>query len=72
MLRLGNTIRLTAREIQQFRDITGFEPRDVRSLRDLDAYVALCKRYYRGRSRELRTLRQLIDHKHRRCMRAVD
>jgi hypothetical protein len=61
MLRLGDRIRLTPREVDRLRKITGFEPVDVKSVHDLEEYVARCKRHYWGTSRETRLLHWLID-----------
>jgi hypothetical protein len=61
MLRLGDRIRLTPREVERLRKITGSAPVGVKSVRDLDEYVASCKRHYWGTSRETRLLHWLID-----------
>ncbi len=61
MLRLGNQIRLTPREVDRLRKITGIAPVGVKSVHDLDEYVARCKRHYWGTSRETRLLHWLID-----------
>lgn len=37
MIRLGNHIRLTSREVARFTHITGFAPDDVKTIEDLDA-----------------------------------
>jgi hypothetical protein len=39
MIRLGNSIRLTRREVERLTKITGMAPVDVRSLDDLDKYI---------------------------------
>jgi hypothetical protein len=52
MLRLGNQIRLTSKEVERFTETTGFRPVNVKSVDDLDAYVAYCKQYYWGVSKE--------------------
>ena len=36
MIRLGNQLRLTGREVERFTRITGIEPVGVKSLDDLD------------------------------------
>ena len=51
MLRLGNRIRLTSRDVARFTEITGFVPENVKTLDDLDDFVRRCKRYYWGQSR---------------------
>ncbi len=71
MLRLGNKIRLTPREIERFTKITGFIPVDVKTIDDLDAYVAKCKRYYWGVSEDTRFLHWLIDKERSRCLGAA-
>jgi len=71
MLRAGKAIRLTAPEVERFIRLTGFEPGNVKSLADLDAYVAVCKHYYRGRSRDAAVLRRRIDRQRARCLAAV-
>jgi hypothetical protein len=68
MLRLGNQVRLTPKEIERLTKITGFEPVNVRTLRDLDAFVAACKRHYWGVSRDTRFLHWLIDKERSRCI----
>jgi hypothetical protein len=50
------TIRLTACEVARFTQITGFAPDDVKTIEDLDAYIAYCKRYYWGVSEDTRFL----------------
>lgn len=61
MLRLGQQIRLTRREVERFTEITGFEPVNVRTLDDLCAYVDECKKHYWGVSDDTRFLHYLID-----------
>lgn len=61
MLRLGNTIRLTSREIERFTEITGFVPVNVKTLEDLQRYVEECKKYYWGVSDDTKLLHYLID-----------
>jgi len=67
MLRLGQQIRLTRREVERFTQITAIEPVGIRSLGDLDAYVARCKAYYWGVSRDTQFLHWLIDGEVRKC-----
>jgi len=52
MIRLGNNIRLTHREIERFTRITGLEPVGVRTLDDLDEYIRECKAHYWGVSED--------------------
>lgn len=66
MLRLGNHIRLTRKEVERLTKITGFEPVNVKTLEDLDTFIAQCKRYYWGASRDTQFLHWLID-KERSC-----
>jgi hypothetical protein len=67
MIRLGGQIRLTRREVERLTEITGFEPFNVKTLRDLDDYIARCKRFYWGRSKATRFLHWLIDRERARC-----
>lgn len=71
MIRLGQQIRLTRREVERFNKVTGIEPVGIRTLVDLQAYVARCKAHYWGRSRETQLLHWLIDEEHRRCCEAA-
>ena len=68
MLRSGTQIRLTRAEAERFTLYTGFEPVGVKTLKDLDAYVARCKAYYWGVSRHTRALHILIDEQRSRCL----
>jgi hypothetical protein len=67
MIRLGSHIRLTRREIARFTRITAIEPARIRTLADLDDYIARCKSHYWGVSRETKFLHWLIDREYRRC-----
>jgi hypothetical protein len=69
MIRLGKHVRLTSQEVERFTLITGFVPEAVKSVEDLDAYVAYCKRYYWGTSEDTRFLHWLIDKERARCFR---
>lgn len=71
MIRLGQQIRLTRREIERFTKVTGIEPVGIRTPVELQAYVALCKAHYWGHSRETQFLHWLIDQEHRRCCEAA-
>lgn len=68
MIRLGQNIRLTSKEVDLFKDITGFEPTDVKTIDNFDAYIEQCKRYYWGVSKDTRFLHWLIDEERSRCM----
>lgn len=68
MLRLGNQIRLTRKEVERLTKITGFQPLDVKTLDDLDAFVESCKRHYWGASEDTRFLHWLIDKERSRCI----
>ncbi|RTL56521.1 MAG: hypothetical protein EKK46_04775 [Rhodocyclaceae bacterium] len=71
MIRLGSQIRLTHREVERFRKITGIEPGDIRSLDSLDAYIARCKMHYWGVSKETLFLHWLIDRECAQCREAA-
>jgi hypothetical protein len=68
MLQLGRTVRLTAPEIERFTKLTGFSPDDVKTLDDLDAYIAHCKRYYVGVTEDTHFLHWLIDQERSACL----
>ena len=68
MIRHGNQLRLTGREVERFTRITGIEPVGVKSLDDLDDYIGRCKDYYQGASQEARFLRWLLDEERSRCL----
>ena len=68
MIRLGNHIRLTSREVARFTHITSFAPDDVKTIEDLDAYIARCKHFYWGTSEPTRFLHWLIDRERARCL----
>ncbi|HEY8102687.1 MAG TPA: hypothetical protein VIF82_18260 [Burkholderiaceae bacterium] len=68
MLRLGNHIRLTPREIERFTTITDFAPVDLKTLDELDAYIKKCKRYYWGTSSDTKFLHWLIDKEYARAL----
>jgi len=71
MIRLGQRIRLTRREVERFTKITGITPVDVRTLDDLAAYVLRCKAHYWGVSRETQFLHWLIDREYEQCWHAA-
>lgn len=61
MLRLGNVIRLTPRDIDRLTTITGFRPGGIKRVDDLDAYVRKCKQYFWGVSEDTKLMHYLID-----------
>ena len=67
MIRLGQQVRLTSREVERFTKITGIAPVGVRTPAAFDAYIALCKAHYWGVSRETQFLHWLIDREYQRC-----
>jgi hypothetical protein len=67
MIRLGQQVRLTRREVERFTKITGIAPAGVRTLGAFDAYIARCKAHYWGVSRETQFLHWLIDREVQRC-----
>ena len=71
MIRLGSQIRLTHREVERFRKITGIEPVGIRTSDDLDAYIARCKAHYWGVSKETQFLHWLIDREYAQCRQAA-
>ena len=68
MIRLGNSIRLTRREVERFTKITGIAPVDVRTLDDLDKYIGECKANFWGESENTRFLHFLLDEERSRCL----
>jgi hypothetical protein len=68
MIRFGKQIRLTKKEVERFAELTGFEPMNVKTLEDLDAYIARCKRHYWGVSKDTQFLHWLIDQERSRCV----
>jgi hypothetical protein len=68
MLRCRQQIRLTRTEIDRLTEITGFVPENIKTLSDLDAYVARCKAHYWGVSDDTRFLHWLIDRERLRCI----
>jgi hypothetical protein len=67
MIRLGNHIRLTRKEVERFTKITGFEPVNVKTLESLDAYIGQCKQHYWGVSKDTQFLHWLMDRERSRC-----
>ena len=71
MIRFGQRIRLTRREVERFTKITGIAPMGVCTLDDLAAYVVRCKAHYWGVSRETQFLHWLIDREYAQCRQAA-
>jgi len=69
MLRLGQHVRLTSKEVEYFTHITGFAPVGIKQLDDLHSYIKRCKRYYWGTPRDTLALHRLIDDALFCCMR---
>ncbi|MTW10117.1 hypothetical protein GM658_05835 [Pseudoduganella eburnea] len=67
MLRLGQHVRLTPKEIEYFTRLTGFAPVGIKRLDDLHSYIKRCKRHYWGTSPDTVALHQLIDDALSRC-----
>ncbi|MCL4182329.1 MAG: hypothetical protein KJ011_02670 [Burkholderiaceae bacterium] len=70
MLQLGSHIRLTRPEIERLRWLTDIEPVEIRTLVDLEAYVAKCKAHYWGTSADTQFLHWMIDEQVARCLAA--
>ena len=70
-LRLGQQIRLTRKEVAAFTRITDIEPAGIRTLNDLEAYVAKCKQHYWGVSEQTQFIHWLIDREYRQCHQAA-
>lgn len=71
MIHLDSQIRLTRREVERFRKITGIEPVDIRTFADLENYIARCKAHYWGVSEETQFLHWLIDREYAQCRHAA-
>jgi hypothetical protein len=71
MIHLRSQIRLTRPEVVRFSRITGIEPVGIRTVGDLEAYIARCKAHYWGVSKETRFLHWLIDREVERCLQAA-
>jgi len=71
MIRLGQRIRLTRREVERFTKITAIAPVNVCTLDDLAAFVLRCKAHYWGVSRETQLLHWLIDREVEQCRQAA-
>jgi hypothetical protein len=71
MIRLGSQIRLSRREAERFLKITDIEPVGIRTIDDLEAYIARCKAHYWGVSNETCFLHWLIDREAAQCRQAA-
>ena len=71
MIRFGQRIRLTGREVERFIKITDIAPVDVCTHDDLVAYVVRCKAHYWGVSRETQFLHWLINREYEQCRHAA-
>lgn len=67
MIRLNDQIRLTRKEIEVFTKITDIEPVGIRTLDELEAYVARCKAHFWGVSEQTEFVHWLIDREYRQC-----
>lgn len=68
MIRLDNQIRLTATDVARFTKITDIVPVNIKTLNDLDSYIAKCKKHYWGTSHATRFLHWLIDRERGLCI----
>ena len=71
MIRLDQQVRLTRREVERFTKITAIAPEGIRTLSELDAYIARCKAHYWGTSRDTQFLHWLIDREYQHCREAA-
>lgn len=70
MIRLGSQIRLTRREVERLRWLTDIEPVGIRTVSDLEDYVARCRAHYWGSSPDTQFLHWLIDREVAQCLAA--
>lgn len=68
MLRLGQHVRLTSKEVEHLTHLTGFAPEGIKRLDDLRSYIRRCKRHYWGTSSDTRELHRMIDDAFARCV----
>lgn len=61
MLRHGERLILSGQDIRRWERITGLRPIGVRSMPDLQAYVARCKQRHAGVANDAAFIRWLID-----------
>lgn len=68
MIRFGQRIRLTSREVERLARITGFEAVGVKSIDDLTACVNQCKACCADGPKDAAILRWLLDEEASRCL----
>ncbi len=68
MFRGDGKLHLSARDRRRWTRITGFEPVGINCVKDLAAYVQVCKAHYWGISKETSFIHWLIDEEFRRCV----
>lgn len=61
MLKYGDTIRLSEREIEMLREATGFEPVEIDSVAELMEFLSRAKEHYPGETVDCRRRRRSID-----------
>lgn len=71
MIRLDQQVRLTRREVERFTKITAIAPVGIRTLAELDAYIASCKAHYWSVSHDTQFLHWLIDREYQQCREAA-
>lgn len=72
MIRLGEKIRLTPAERLRWVKLTGFILEDVRTLRELNAFIEGCRRYFDGHGPETKLMHALIERERERCFDGPD
>ena len=68
MIRFGQRIRLTSREVERLARITGFEAVGVKSIDDLTAYVSQCRACCADGPKDAAILQWLLDEAVSRCL----
>lgn len=68
IIRFGQRIRLTSREVERLARITGFEAVGVKSIDDLTAYVSQCKACCADGTKKTAILQWLLDEEASRCL----
>ena len=68
IIRFGQRIRLTSREVERLTRITGFETVGVKSIDDLTAYVSQCKACCADGPKDAAILQWLLDEEASRCL----
>jgi hypothetical protein len=61
MLKYGDTIRLSEREVEMLREATGFEPVEIGSVAELIDFLSRAKVHYPGETIDCRRRRRTID-----------